>query len=79
MPMYEYWCATCGERVEVLIRSHATTPTCPKCGSPLTERLLSVPYVLSRESRRPAGQTCCGQAERCDMPSCSGGGSCRRG
>ena len=78
MPIYEYRCATCGERVEVLIRSTATAAVCPKCGSLLTDRLFSAPHVLNGESRRPAGHTCCGREERCDTPPCSGGGSCRR-
>jgi len=79
MPIYEYRCATCGERVEVLVRSQTATPSCPRCGSPLTDRLFSAPHVLNSESRRPAGHTCCGREERCDTPPCSGGGSCRRG
>ena len=79
MPIYEYRCTTCGERAEVLVRSQMAAPTCPKCGSPLTDRLFSAPHVLGSESRRPAGHTCCGRGERCDTPPCSGGGGCRRG
>jgi putative FmdB family regulatory protein len=79
MPIYEYRCATCGERVEVLVRSQATAPRCPTCGSPLRDKLLSVPHVLGSQSRRPAGHTCCGREERCDAPPCSTGESCRRG
>jgi putative FmdB family regulatory protein len=79
MPIYEYRCAACGARVEVLVRSPTTTPSCPKCGSPLTQgKLFSTPHILSTESRRPAGHTCCGREERCDTPPCSGGGTCRR-
>jgi putative FmdB family regulatory protein len=77
MPIYEYRCDTCGERVEVLIRSSSTVPLCPDCGSLLTKKLFSVPHVLSNESRHPAGHTCCGQDERCDRPPCSEGGTCR--
>jgi len=76
MPIYEYQCAGCGRRVEVLVRSAASEATCPHCGSPLGEKLFSVPHVLSAESRRPAGRTCCGQEERCDRPPCSEGGGC---
>ena len=32
MPIYEYRCGTCGDRVEVLVRSLAATPRCPDCG-----------------------------------------------
>jgi putative FmdB family regulatory protein len=78
MPIYEYRCATCGAHVEVLIRSTTATPVCPECGSPLTDKLFSAPHVLSSQSRRPAGHTCCGREERCDTPPCSSGGTCRR-
>ena len=77
MPIYEYHCSTCGQRVEVLVRSSGTSPHCPDCDNPLTDKLFSVPHVLSAETRRPAGHTCCGQEERCDRPPCSGGGGCR--
>jgi len=77
MPIYEYRCDVCGQRVEVLVRSSAAQATCPDCGSRLSDKLFSVPNVLSRQTRRPAGQTCCGQEERCDAPPCSHGGGCR--
>jgi putative FmdB family regulatory protein len=77
MPVYKYRCGNCGERVEVLVRSESTTPTCPNCGSPRLEKLLSVPYVMSGE-RRPAGLTCCGREERCEAPPCSTDDVCRR-
>jgi putative FmdB family regulatory protein len=77
MPIYEYRCRACGQQVEVLVRSSEATPRCPECGSPLTDKLFSVPHVLSAETRRPAGHTCCGQEERCDRPPCSEGVGCR--
>jgi putative FmdB family regulatory protein len=77
MPIFEYHCRTCGERVEVLVRSSASKPHCPDCGNPLTDKLFSVPNVLSERTRRPAGHTCCGQEERCESPPCSQGGECR--
>jgi len=78
MPVYEYRCEYCGEQVEALVRSEASTPpTCPHCGSSLLEKLLSVPYVMSGE-KRPAGQTCCGREERCEAPPCSTDDVCRR-
>jgi hypothetical protein len=62
----------------VLVRSETgASPTCPNCGSPRLEKLLSVPYVMSGE-RRPAGLTCCGREERCDAPPCSTDEICRR-
>ncbi len=78
MPIYEYHCAACGERVEVLLRSTTTTPVCPECGGPLTDKLFSTPHVLSNQSRRPVGHTCCGRDERCQAPPCSDGNACRR-
>ncbi|MEJ2210804.1 MAG: zinc ribbon domain-containing protein [Anaerolineae bacterium] len=77
MPIYEYQCGTCGGRVEVLVRSTASRPACPECGSPLTDKLFSTPHILSSQPRRLPGHTCCGQEERCDTPPCSGGGTCR--
>ena len=78
MPIYEYRCKNCGKQVEILVRSGMNdSPACPDCGSTLLERLLSVPYVMTGESR-PAGRTCCGQEERCETPPCSGDRICRR-
>jgi putative FmdB family regulatory protein len=77
MPIYEYRCDVCGKRVEVLVRSNVATPACPNCGSPLRDKLFSVPNLLSERTQRPAGQTCCGQEERCDAPPCSCGDGCR--
>jgi len=77
-PIYEYRCENCRERVEVLVRSEMSAPpTCPNCGSPLLEKLLSVPYVMKGQ-RRPAGLTCCGQEDRCEAPACSTDEVCRR-
>ena len=78
MPIYEYRCATCGGRVEVLVRSTSTAPVCPECGSLLTDKLFSTPHILSGQSHRQPGHTCCGRDERCDTPPCSAGGTCRR-
>jgi putative FmdB family regulatory protein len=76
MPIYEYRCGTCGGKAEALVRTTSTTPLCPSCGSPLTDKLFSLPNVLSGRTRRHAGHTCCGQDERCDSPPCSEGGPC---
>jgi putative FmdB family regulatory protein len=77
MPIYEYHCGTCGERVEVLVRSGVTVPACPQCGCALSDKLFSVPHVLSGRTHRSPGHTCCGQEERCEEPPCSQGGTCR--
>ena len=43
MPIYEYHCEGCGERVEVFQRSvtSAAAPVCPRCGSGALTRLVS--------------------------------------
>jgi putative FmdB family regulatory protein len=76
MPIYEYRCETCGNRVEVLVRSSGQTPRCPECGSLLADKLFSVPNILSGHTERAAGHTCCGQKERCDRPPCADGDPC---
>ena len=78
MPIYEYRCENCGERVEVFVRSEMSAPpTCPDCGSPLLDKLLSAPYVIKGQ-RHPAGLMCCGREERCESPSCSAEEVCTR-
>jgi putative FmdB family regulatory protein len=78
MPIYEYLCKNCGERVEVLIRSGSGAPSCPQCDSPLLEKLFSAPNVISRWGQPSGGGTCCGREERCAAPPCSSGETCRR-
>ncbi len=78
MPIYEYRCANCAEQTEVLVRLGGTAPLCPHCGSPLLEKLFSAPYVMSGQTARPKGRTCCGQEERCATPPCSTDQGCRR-
>jgi putative FmdB family regulatory protein len=77
MPVYEYRCRNCGETFEFLVRA-GTTVTCPHCGSPLLDKLISAPFISSGETTRQAGHTCCGREERCGTPPCSVGGACRR-
>jgi putative FmdB family regulatory protein len=82
MPIYEYLCGNCGERVEVLVRpstgSDSSAPSCPQCGSPLSKKLFSTPNVISRWGQPSGGGTCCGREERCAAPPCSTGETCRR-
>jgi putative FmdB family regulatory protein len=78
VPIYEFRCQSCGERVELLVRSGKEDPAvCPSCGGVTLERLFSAPYVM-RGERRPAGQTCCGREERCEAPPCSEESTCWR-
>ena len=78
MPIFEYRCADCDATFEVLVRRDDGV-TCPHCGSQSLDKLISAPVVLSGQTIRPAGRTCCGREERCEMPPCSDGGDCRRG
>ena len=34
MPIYEYLCAACGHRWELIIARDAAVPDCPECGKP---------------------------------------------
>ncbi len=40
MPLYEYRCPSCGEKVEVLVRIGASTdaPRCPACGTAMEKQ-----------------------------------------
>lgn len=40
MPLYDYRCEACHKQFELLVRS-ADVPTCPTCGTPEIERLIS--------------------------------------
>jgi putative FmdB family regulatory protein len=49
MPIYEYQCETCGERVEV-IQKHSDPPSiCPKCGGEM-KKLHSAPAIQFKGS-----------------------------
>lgn len=79
MPIYEYHCHGCGNRVEVLLPSPESTALCPVCGQHLFKKLISAPFVLQRSgSAEERESTCCGRDERCDAPPCAESGTCRR-
>ena len=45
MPYYDYVCADCGNKIEVMHSVHAEGPSvCPKCGGPL-KRTFAAPAV----------------------------------
>jgi putative FmdB family regulatory protein len=77
MPLYEYRCRACDATFEMLVRTGSRV-ACPQCGSSSISKLLSTPTVLSGQTARLAGHTCCGREERCDAPPCSTGDVCRR-
>ena len=41
VPLYEYLCASCGHRVEVLQRLDDTAPDCAECGQPTMTKQIS--------------------------------------
>lgn len=46
MPVYDYDCAACGRRVEVIHGVHAPGPThCPNCGGGPLRKAISAPAV----------------------------------
>jgi putative FmdB family regulatory protein len=46
MPVYDYDCAACGRRIEVVHGVHAPGPThCPTCGSGPLRKAISAPAV----------------------------------
>jgi putative FmdB family regulatory protein len=46
MPLYDYDCAECGRRVEVIHGVHAPGPThCPNCGGGPLKKAISAPTV----------------------------------
>lgn len=50
MPLYEYRCTSCGERLEVIQRVDAHAPgPCPNCGGSL-EKLVSAPAIRFKGS-----------------------------
>jgi len=79
MPIYDYVCRECGRISELLVRtSENSNSRCPACGSDKMEKLVSSSYIIRSGTTKSAGSTCCGKAERCEVPPCSGGGSCQR-
>lgn len=64
MPIFEYNCTKCGAVFEELVfGKNPAAPTCPKCGSNQTERLVS----------RPARHCCAGEG---GTYSAGAGGGC---
>lgn len=50
MPIFEYRCAACDSRFELLIRG-SMVPACPSCGATSLERILSMFAVSSDGSQ----------------------------
>jgi putative FmdB family regulatory protein len=79
MPIYEYQCKKCGAVFEFLTGiENEEHVFCKNCSSLEIERLISAPSILSNTKQKVSSRTCCGSAERCEMPPCSAGGTCQR-
>jgi len=80
MPIYEYKCMDCGEVSEVLtgMGSRDKAAACNHCGSDHLERILSASFISVKGKMSKGGTTCCGQADRCDIPPCATDDVCRR-
>ncbi|MBM4022979.1 MAG: zinc ribbon domain-containing protein [Planctomycetes bacterium] len=68
MPLYEYSCDTCSQKVELLIRGDEK-PECPHCHSTTLTKLLS---VVRGHVSGGGGQAAA--AESCGRPQCGMGG-----
>ena len=68
MPLYEYSCRTCGEKVELLIRG-SEQPVCPHCQGTHLEKLLS---VVAGHVAHGGGDAAA--AGGCGRPQCGTGG-----
>ena len=71
MPLYEYACPSCATRFEALQRSFRETASCPSCGAPGAERLLS---TFAMSSGGTGGARDAASAPRSMGGSCCGGG-----
>jgi putative FmdB family regulatory protein len=67
MPLYEYACASCGERFEEFVVRDSEAVTCRRCGSAGVRKLLSAFAVAGRRS---------GAAARAAEAAAGGCGSC---
>ncbi len=68
MPLYEYSCQKCSQKIEILVRGDEK-PECPHCKSTKLTKLLS---VVSGHVAGVGGDA--DAAERCGRPQCGVGG-----
>ncbi|MEZ6136932.1 MAG: zinc ribbon domain-containing protein [Pirellulaceae bacterium] len=72
MPLYEYQCDSCQQRVEVLVRNSSETPQCPECGSKKLKKELSV-AAAPAVSGSVGLPTCAPVETSCGRPQCGSG------
>ena len=79
MPLYEYYCADCEIKFEVLRRmSQADSPiACVRCEGMNTSRAISLFSAVSKgnggESRSLSGSSACASCSAASCATCSGG------
>ena len=60
MPIFEYTCAACRERFELLVAGAAdTSRACPSCGGTTLQRVPSAFAVIGGVGPRPGESGCC--------------------
>jgi putative FmdB family regulatory protein len=66
VPIYEYVCSACGDRLERLQPVADVAPACPACGEPDMRRAVPLIAGLVGSDRRPVAAACgCGGACAC--------------
>ena len=66
MPIYEYLCEECDDRVDVWIRSAEQIPACPQCGSTALKKQITAPYISKGREVRPPACSGCARQEMCE-------------
>jgi putative FmdB family regulatory protein len=81
MPVYDYDCAACGRRFEVIHGVHADPPTtCPLCGSGPVRKAIAAPAIhfkgsgWAKKERRAAAKSSSGRSKDGGEGSSSSGG-----
>ena len=78
MPLFDFLCADCGEKSEILVTGAGVEMKCTACGSLNLKKLLSAPSSLSGAAHSsmpgPGDTACCGSSP--GHSGCAGPGSC---
>lgn len=48
MPLYEFYCISCGNSFEDILQWNENAPSCPICHSEKTEKIISSPSPLKK-------------------------------
>ncbi|MBD5640922.1 MAG: zinc ribbon domain-containing protein [Desulfovibrio sp.] len=74
MPLYEFYCQSCGAEFEELASPEAPCPACPACGAKSTQRKISLPGPLKTGAFPfpPTGQIHPLASKMASGPACGG-------